>query len=161
MKGIIACLVSEKKGKIDMNCVDRISLLIVTAGKSLCKGTQRNTFLFKCNLQHKCEQDLQIHYSQALRLALDSGAKSYHWRANYWFLVPVYFFVDSRFSLTTEIVSSKLLSDFSQLSVRWQFPPFDDLGERQRQRAHISKHESSQFLRVQEHEIKRKAWFFL
>lgn len=50
-------------------------------GKGICKGLQRNTVLFKRYLQHKREQDLQVHHSEAFRLTLESGTELKHWRA--------------------------------------------------------------------------------
>ncbi|KAI7996461.1 hypothetical protein LOK49_LG10G01026 [Camellia lanceoleosa] len=42
------------------------------ASKSICKGPECNTFLFKCNLQHKCEQDLQVHHDKAVQPTMGS-----------------------------------------------------------------------------------------
>jgi len=47
----------------------------VLTGESVCKGPQRHTLLFECDLQHQRQQDLQVHNREALRLAVDRGAQ--------------------------------------------------------------------------------------
>ncbi|KAG1368280.1 septum-promoting GTP-binding protein 1 [Cocos nucifera] len=36
------------------------------ACQSMCKSDECNSLFFKCHPQHKCEQDIQVHHSQAL-----------------------------------------------------------------------------------------------
>ncbi|CAL5336449.1 unnamed protein product [Camellia sinensis] len=56
------------------------------ASKSICKGLECNTFLFKCNLQHKCEQDLQVHHGKAVQPTMGSRAKPHNRRTHHRFL---------------------------------------------------------------------------
>ncbi|KAI8551918.1 hypothetical protein RHMOL_Rhmol06G0224400 [Rhododendron molle] len=55
-------------------------------GKSICKGPECTPFLLKRDVQHKREQDLQIHHGKALQPALDSGAKPDNRRTHHRFL---------------------------------------------------------------------------
>ncbi|CAL5321580.1 unnamed protein product [Camellia sinensis] len=49
-----------------------VSLDDGNSSKSICKGPECNTFLFKCNLQHKCEQDLRVHHGKAVQPTMGS-----------------------------------------------------------------------------------------
>ncbi|KAE9457802.1 hypothetical protein C3L33_10294, partial [Rhododendron williamsianum] len=58
----------------------------VESGKSICKGPECTPFLLKRDVQHKREQDLQVHHGKALQPALDSGAKPDNRRTHHRFL---------------------------------------------------------------------------